>query len=114
VTSDKDTFPGRPLGIHVRPHGDAVIVEATGELDVVSAEKFQTALEHVLVSDASSVVLDLSKLDFIDSSGLRALLIISEQSSMDGTRLSIRRELSPSVERLLDLTGCAERLPMAD
>jgi anti-anti-sigma factor len=111
---DKDTFPGRPFGIRLRPHGEAVIVEATGELDVAAAEEFKDALEQALEGDASTVVVDLSDSDFIDSTGLRALLVVMEQSSMDGTRLGVRRELSPTVARTLELTGIGERLPFVD
>jgi anti-anti-sigma regulatory factor len=50
----------------------------------------------------------------MDSSGLRSLLRLAEQADREGRRFTIRRELTPPVERLLDLTGAAERLPFAD
>jgi anti-sigma B factor antagonist len=105
---------GRPFGLWIRPHGDTVVVEASGELDLSAAGGFETELRQVLARNGATVVLDLSGLEFIDSSGLRALLVLAFESSVNGSRLGVRRELSPAVQRTFDLTGIGDRLPFVD
>ena len=104
----------RPLSLRVQPHGEAVLVRATGELDLSAAEAFESQLEEELARDGAIVVLDLSGVTFLDSTGLRTLLRIAEEDARSGSRLSIRRELSPPVQRLLDLTRIEQQLPFAD
>ena len=91
-----------------------MLITASGELDLAAAETFRFQLQEELAKHGAVVVLDISGVTFIDSTGLRALLLIAEEDRRNGRRLSIRRELDPTVERLLDLTDCIERLPFAD
>ena len=51
----------------------------TGQLDAYSEKQFQTYVEDVLKANLSSVVLELSNIDFLDSSGLGALVQIAKQ-----------------------------------
>ena len=46
----------------------------TGQLDAYSEKQFKTYLTDVLQTNELSVVIDLSKIDFIDSSGLGAMV----------------------------------------
>ena len=50
----------------------------TGQLDAYSEKQFQTYVEDVLKANLSSVVLELSNIDFLDSSGLGALVQIAK------------------------------------
>jgi anti-anti-sigma factor len=116
VMPHADTFPAGEgaFSVRVEPHGQTVLIEASGELDVTVAEIFEEELRKALSNEESTVVLDLAGVTFMDSCGLRALLLIDAESRLDGNRFSIRRDLSPTVERLLELTGCAERLSLVD
>ena len=58
---------------------------------------------------ATAVVVDATGLNFIDSSGLRALLSAREQLEGAGVSLQVT-DLSPAVERVLDMTGTRELL----
>ncbi len=51
----------------------------TGQLDAYSEKQFKTYVEDVLSANSSSVVLDLTNIDFIDSSGLGALVQTAKQ-----------------------------------
>ena len=46
----------------------------TGQLDAYSEKQFTTFINEVLASNQLSVVIDLSNIDFIDSSGLGAMV----------------------------------------
>ncbi len=51
----------------------------TGQLDAYSEKQFMTYVLDVLQANSLSVVIDLSNIDFIDSSGLGALVQIAKQ-----------------------------------
>ncbi|MEO1063124.1 MAG: STAS domain-containing protein [Actinomycetota bacterium] len=85
------------LDIEQGPDGSYVI---GGDLDAHSATRFESALGGV----AGTVVLDLSGVDFADSSGLRVLLALHRRLEADGGQL-VLGTVSARVERLLSLTG---------
>jgi anti-sigma B factor antagonist len=79
------------------------VLAVHGDLDVAVGAAFVKAVDEALAAaDAPAVVeLDLGAVEFIDSSGLRALLEV-QQSHGDRVRVGA---ISPAVHRLLDLTG---------
>jgi anti-anti-sigma factor len=78
----------------------------TGELDVVGAARL-TARVAELKSAGVALRLDLSRLEFIDSSGLNALINAAHAARSDGWRLEVDRRVQPQVERVLDLVGAS-------
>ena len=58
----------------------------TGQLDAYSEKQFITYLRDVLQANNSSIVIDLANIDFLDSSGLGALVQIAKQCN-DAKRL---------------------------
>jgi anti-anti-sigma factor len=94
-----------------RRDGDHVIALA-GELDLDGADRVIRELRRAETTDASRIVLDLSDLRFIDSTGIRLIVAADARSRRDGDRLV----LIPgprAVHRVFELTGLAERLPFA-
>jgi anti-anti-sigma factor len=89
-------------------------VRAMGELDVASASDLEEELRRAFATDASAIVVDLAEVSFMDSSGLRALLIATSPSNINGRRFGVRRELTAAVQRTLEITGTAEKLPFVD
>lgn len=80
------------------------VVRAEGELDLVGAPRLLQALP---ADGSSPVVLDLSRVTFMDSSGLRSLLEARQACSEAGRGFAIARP-SDAVARVLelvDLTG---------
>ncbi len=84
-----------------------------GELDVATADAVQAKLERVEATDASSIVLDLSDLTFMDSTGVRLLVNAEVRSRADSNRLTLLRGRA-AVQRVLELTGVDVLLPFAD
>ena len=77
------------------------------------AENVRVGAESRGSSAASEdVVVDLSELAYMDSSGLRQLLRAAADSQRDGWRLSIRRP-APGVRRVMEVSGAAPMLPLA-
>ncbi len=73
-----------------------------GELDLSTAEDLQARLEQ-LTRDRVKVRLDLSRLAFIDSSGI-AVLVAGVRANR---ALEIEDQLTPAVQRVFDVTGIA-------
>ena len=96
--------------LSVEPLTDGTRVGVSGELDVASATQLRDALESV--EPAQRVLLDLSGVSFIDSTGLHLLLQISTLSRRNGDRLRIIT--SPEVNRVIALSDLADLLALDD
>ena len=101
------------LTVHVEPDGEELLVRAFGELDLSNARTLEVELRRALGADGPGVILDLSGLSFIDSTGLRVLLLMAKQSSRNGDGLCILRG-SEAVERAIEVAGVEDLLPLAD
>jgi anti-sigma B factor antagonist len=87
----------------------ALWVAIAGELDLATAPLLEEKLAQAEISGESSIVIDLSAVTFIDSSGLRALLDATARSLESGDRLRIT-EGSAQVNKVFELTGVHDRL----
>jgi anti-sigma B factor antagonist len=85
----------------------------SGELDLANAQSVENELEAAEATDAGQIILDLSGLDFIDSTGIRLIVMADERSAVNGRRLQLRR--GPShIQRVFEITGTADGLPFTD
>ena len=97
------------LQVDVRHEQDRVVLRLTGELDLASSTIFERALESTEITDTPLVVLDLDGLTFVDSSGLRIILLAHEGSRDREQEFAITPG-SPQVQRLLSITSVSEHL----
>ena len=88
-------------------------ISVQGELDLANADELERELKRVESTDALSIVLDLSALTFIDSTGVGLLVSAHTRSRADSDRFTLLRGPS-SVQRVLELTGIVDILPFAD
>ena len=84
-----------------------------GELDLANAATAEAELKASLEADDATVVVDMRALEFIDSTGI-ALLVAALGHNGEGSRIRFIPSDFPAVTRVLDLTGLAERLPLAE
>jgi anti-anti-sigma factor len=80
-----------------------------GELDMASSPSVHAALVHVCTDDTSVVRLDLSKLAFIDSSGIRTVLAAKELCAEHGCGFQVVPGQA-QVQRAFALTGLLNEL----
>jgi anti-anti-sigma factor len=92
---------------------DTLRIVVEGELDLATAPRLEAALAAAESHPVRAIVVDLAKVPFIDSSGLRALLVAAARSRADGCRLSIAGP-APQARQLFDLSGASDRLPLVD
>jgi anti-sigma B factor antagonist len=98
--------------VHVSVIGnldDSVVVAVRGNLDIDSATMLETALDQVLVRPLPRVVVDLSGVEFCDSTGLSAFVVGHNRAVAAGGWL---RLAAPNdwMSRLLDTVGLTRRL----
>lgn len=86
--------------------GNRLVVNIGGELDMETADEFRRIIEEALDSDRSirHLILNLDKVEFIDSSGLGVILGRFKRLSQQGGRVSFIN-VSASVRRILELAG---------
>lgn len=88
-----------------------VTVPLNGELDFATAFDVEMKLEQA-IRDADEVVVDLSQLDFIDSTGIRTLLEAHQAARRDGVTLRLLPG-PDAVQRVFEMTGLLDELPFA-
>lgn len=102
------------LQIDSRQQDEAAVLALSGELDIASAPDFERALADLDGSEATSrLVLDLSELTFMDSTGLRALLL-ARQRAVESDRELILRPGPRQVQRVFELSGTLDRFRFED
>ena len=82
----------------------AVELKVRGELDLASAPELVRALVRAEREKPGIITLELSGLDFMDATGLRAILEAIRRARHDGRRLTVRNPTQP-VLRLFQLAG---------
>ncbi|MFF2555011.1 STAS domain-containing protein [Nocardia sp. NPDC058058] len=80
--------------------GSAVVVVATGEVDLTTAPRLHEAIEHARAQYTGDLVIDLSRIEFLDSTGLNVLLTAAGSASAP-----LRLVPSYAVRRPLEATG---------
>jgi len=103
----------QPLALDVKKRAGetAITVELGGELDISTADRLQDTVARLCVAEGrSELVIDLSRLAFIDSSGLAAMVYASRLCERCDCRLSVIRG-PQSVHEVFELTGLTELLP---
>lgn len=84
------------------------VVAVTGELDLAAAEGLWSEIEP-LIAPGALVVLDGTGMTFLDSSGLRVLLLAGNRASSAGAAFRLVAP-QPAVQRVLELAGAAGHL----
>lgn len=88
--------------------GPEATIMLSGELDPATAPQLDQEIERILgTGSVQQLVLDLSGLTFLDSSGLRVFVTARAALTGQGGELRLRAP-SANTQRLLDVTGLGE------
>lgn len=88
---------------------ERIVVTITGMLDLRAVDQLRTQLA-ALVNDDVRLVIDLGAVEFLDSSGLRALLSARQDVVDRGGSMALRGQ-SERVQRILEVTGVQNLFP---
>jgi anti-sigma B factor antagonist len=93
------------LSCSVEQLADATVVQVVGEIDLVSSAKLRDVLIDVLATNPSThLIVDLSGVDFIDSTGIGVFVGAHKRSTANGGRFTAV-VTTPAVNRVLQTTG---------
>lgn len=99
--------------VEVRSEKRASVISVSGELDLASGGELEEALARAAHSDVEQVIIDLRQLEFMDSSGLNILIKAHQRAEAAGQRFGLVKG-AEQVQRLLSLTGVADRMTLVD
>lgn len=98
------------VSIDTRRAEGVIVARLEGELDLSSAPLLERELGEACSRPHRLVLLDLRRLEFIDSSGVRAIVAAHDRASATGSRLAALCAPDGAVRKILVLTGLEERL----
>jgi anti-sigma B factor antagonist len=96
----------------IETRGDTVVVSVQGELDVTSSQRFDDCLSDA-AARSGQVILDLSAVDFMDTTALAVIVGHWRRQVADGGGLLLAGARYRYTKALW-ITGLADRLPMYD
>ena len=107
-----DLQSSAPFALRLEPTAAGwVRVCVEGELALTSASLLELAVERELEAN-SDILLDLSRIDFIDSTGLRAMTALVRSAKANGRRLKLSSDLPPHARRLMEIVGLLPFVPI--
>ncbi len=112
MASEQQDIADGTLVVRTAKNDGTHTIALCGELDLANASTAEAALEELLDGGAQ-VIVDMRELEFIDSTGI-ALLVAALGRGGEETKVRFIPSTAPAVTRVLELTGLAERLPLAD
>ncbi|MHB8658757.1 MAG: STAS domain-containing protein [Solirubrobacteraceae bacterium] len=92
---------------------ETAIVTIVGEVDLATAGALEQQVDRAAKSGARRVILDLTGVEFMDSTGLSVIVKAARRCDQEGQEFGLIRG-PHQVQRLLSLTGIDERLRVAD
>ncbi len=104
MPSESLPVPAPPFRVGVSRSDDRVVVAVEGELDLATAPQLRDRLVALSEEGQVQIVLDLTHLLFIDSTGLSVLVMAHNRARADGGSILIRNP-SQSVLRILEITA---------
>ncbi len=91
-------------------NGKVAVIAPRGELDLSGAAVLQAEIDRLAEDhDLGGMVLDLRGLEFMDSSGLRLVVLADMQAREAGRRFALVRG-DETVHRVFEITRMSERL----
>ncbi len=103
----------RPFLIEAADDGAETRLRVTGELDIATVPELVATIRAQQLA-GRAVRLDLSQLDFIDSTGIMATMQAVNDAKVNGWDLSVHAQLSEPVRRAFALTSLLPLLPVVE
>ena len=98
--------------IEERRGADVVVARLTGELDISGAESTGQRIAEAVPSSARGVVVDMSELEFIDSSGISMLFALARRVGSRRQELRVVAPAGKPVARVLDIVEFDKAAPV--
>lgn len=100
------------IGVDIEEKGDVVVATLTGELDISVAETTGRRITDAVPSSARGVVVDMSALEFMDSSGVSMLFSLARQVGSHRQQLRVVAPHGRPVSRVLEIVEFGRAAPV--
>ena len=94
--------------------GDRYVLKLIGKIDLSTVHLFEDALAQAGSVSEPVVVVDLGEVEYIDSTGLSALMQSELAARDDPDRIQFLGRLQPEVEAVLRMSGVYDELQFSD
>ncbi len=99
----------QPFEIDIIERDDAIVLVVAGEIDIATAPVLEQRLTEAEASSTKTVIVDLDRVSFMDSTGLQ-VLVAHAMSETNGHRVRLTKG-SSQVQRLFAVSGMVDHLP---
>jgi anti-sigma B factor antagonist len=99
----------RAFDVKTSEENGAVRLELSGELDISSSGRAEAELRRAEEAKPELIVLDLRRLAFMDSTGLRLVVSADQRAREEGRRFAIVQG-PDAIRRVFEITRLGERL----
>ena len=113
VSSGSDVPAAEDFRVSVRDDAGAVTITVEGEVDVATAPTVRDELYRLIDRGTKRIVVDLSGMEFIDSTGLGVFVGALKRSREGGGELELR-SLKPAARKIFDITGLSSAFNISD
>ena len=98
------SVPDQPIEVELASGGDAAVLRVQGDVDLMVASALQQqAMEWM--NRTSRLIIDLSAITFMDSSGMKVLVDLSHAARSKGRELALRPPKRLGGRRVVDVLG---------
>ncbi|GAB4322573.1 MAG: hypothetical protein Kow0074_14250 [Candidatus Zixiibacteriota bacterium] len=97
---------GRQMDSRVESFNDVDVIRVSGRIDLVTSNTLKDTIRERLQRQRSKIVLNMERVDFINSSGLGAMVSILKDVRLSGGRL-VLSNLAPYVQEIFEITQLA-------
>ena len=99
------------LKITVRNERRIPVIVLTGELDAYTSARFRETMIGLIENGAASLIISMNEVEYIDSSGLGALVGGLKRASERGGKIAIVCN-NPQVKKVFEITGLERVFPL--
>ena len=102
----------RLVGLEIEERGEVVIARVTGALDIAEAAVTGARVSEALPSEARGLVVDFTRLEFIDSSGIAMLFNLARRLGARRQELRVVARSGEPVTRVLEIVEFSRAAPV--
>jgi anti-anti-sigma factor len=98
--------------LHVDDTRGVTVATVDGEIDLSNATELEMAISHAVANEAVGLVIDLGRVDYLDSSGVTLLFNLARRVARRQQRFAVVVPAEAHVAEILSLSGADQALPL--
>ena len=101
------------MELKIRKNGEVYIIDVNGEMDLYNSYKLKELVMKMLEKNVKSFIINLEQVDYIDSSGIGALIYICSTIKKMNLKLAISN-IQKKKKKVIELTKLMGYFPIAN